>query len=473
VGLTQKLPTIAKPLNNEDRPHRGAQVPKADSKRLLVVAINYAPEPTGIGKYVGEMTDWLAARGVEVRVVTAPPYYPHWSVQKGYRGSRYAKEQVGGVTVLRCPIWVPTRPRGITRILHLLSFALSSFPVVLWQALTWRPDMVFVVEPPLAAAPGARLAALVSGARSWLHVQDFEVDAAFDLGLLRAPLLRRLVLGMERWLMRRFDHVSSISDAMRTKLRAKGVREERIALFPNWVDTALIRPTGPDNALREELKIGPETQVILYSGNMGEKQGLDLILDVARCFSSDRDVLFVLCGDGAVRPRIDQAAADLTNVRLIPLQPHSRLNELLNLAVIHLLPQRAAAEDLVLPSKLTAIMASGRPVVAAARSGSDVARSAGEGGIVVPPGDVSAFERAIRHLLEDDALRARLGAAARAYARQNWERDRVLQQTFARLPTFASSSEIADAGPTVESHALADSEAFAGTTVQSGLTNAQ
>jgi colanic acid biosynthesis glycosyl transferase WcaI len=429
-------------------------VGKAESKRLLVVALNYAPEKTGIGKYVGEMTEWLAARGVEVRVVTAPPYYPHWSVQKGYRAGRYAREQIAGVRVLRCPIWVPDRPRGVTRVLHLLSFAISSLPVVLWQALAWRPDIVFVVEPPLAAAPTAWFAALLSGGRSWLHVQDFEVDAAFDLGLLRAPLLKRVVLAIERWLMRRFDHVSSISDAMRAKLRVKGVRDERIALFPNWVDTAHIRPMDRDNALREELNIGPETQVILYSGNMGEKQGLELILDVARCFSSDRDVLFVLCGDGAVRPRIDQAAAQLTNVRLIPLQPHSRLNELLNLAVIHLLPQRAAAEDLVLPSKLTAIMASGRPVVAAARGDSDVARSASEGGIVVPPGDVSAFEKAIRHLLEDDGLRARLGAAARAYARKNWERDRVLHRTFGALPTFAGSAAFGDGGRFAESETL-------------------
>jgi colanic acid biosynthesis glycosyl transferase WcaI len=419
-------------------------VEKAESKRLLVVALNYAPEPTGIGKYVGEMTEWLAARGVEVRVVTAPPYYPAWSVRTGYSARRYSIEQLAGARVYRCPLWVPRRPRGITRILHLLSFALSSLPVVLWQALIWRPDTVFVVEPPLGAAPSAWLAAKLSGALAWLHVQDFEVDAAFELGLLRAPLLRRVVLAIERWLMRRFDHVSSISDAMRAKLRAKGVREERIVLFPNWVDSALMHPLDADNALRAELQIGPETQVILYSGNMGEKQGLEIILDVARAFSGDRDVLFVLCGDGAVRHRIDEAAAQLPNVRLIPLQPLARLNELLNLAVIHLLPQRAAAEDLVLPSKLTAIMASGRPVVAAARGGSDVARSAGEGGIVVPPGDVSAFERAIRHLLEDDALRTRLGAAARAYARKNWERETVLRQTFAQFPAFAAAGALAE-----------------------------
>jgi glycosyltransferase involved in cell wall biosynthesis len=172
---------------------------------------------------------------------------------------------------------------------------------------------------------------------------------------------------------------------------------------------------------------------------MGEKQGLDIILDVARRFSAEKDVLFLLCGDGAARSRIDHAAEELSNVRLIPLQPVSRLNELLNLADIHLLPQRAAAEDLVLPSKLGAIMASGRPVVATARGGSDVARAASKGGIVVAPGDVSAFEQAVRRLLRDEALGRRFGASGRAYALQHWERETVLRQTFAQLPGFAAS----------------------------------
>jgi len=420
-----------------------------ESKRLLVVAINYAPEQTGIGKYVGEMTEWLTARDVAVRVVTAPPYYPSWSVRSGYSGRRYSKERLAGAEVYRCPTWVPRKPRALTRMLHLLSFALSSLPVILWQALAWRPDVVFVVEPPLAAAPAARLAAALCGARSWLHVQDFEIDAAFDLGLLRAGFLKRAILAVERWLMRRFDHVSTISDAMRAKLLEKGVPDERIVSFPNWVDGGLIRPIEAPNALRAELDIHPDARVILYSGNMGEKQGLEIILDVARSFTADPQVLFLLCGDGAVRARIADAASNLENVRFIPLQPLSRLNELMNLADVHLLPQRQAAEDLVLPSKLTAIMASGRPVVATARSGSDVARSVANGGIVVTPGDIRGVATAVRKLLADDSLRKRLGEAGRVFALENWERDTVMRRAFAQLPVL-TRDVVADAPTAAE-----------------------
>jgi colanic acid biosynthesis glycosyl transferase WcaI len=410
---------------------------KIDSTRLLVVALNYAPDLTGIGKYVSEMTEWFATKKqLAIRVVTAPPYYPAWSVSAGYSSLRYKRERVAGVEIYRCPLWVPRRPRGLARVLHLLSFAASSLPVLLWQAVSWRPHVVFVVEPPLGVAPGAWLAAKLCGARAWLHVQDFEVDAAFELGLLRAGCLRRAVSAVERWMMRGFDRVSNISERMLAKLIEKGVDHQRIVFFPNWVDMSLIRPLQAANTLRTELGIAVDARVLLYSGNMGEKQGLDIIIDVARRLE-EPNTLFLMCGDGVARARLEAAAAGASNIRFIPLQPLSRLNELLNLADVHLLPQRAAAEDLVMPSKLSAIMASGRPVVATARTGSDVARVSAEGGIVVPPGDVIGFAGAIRSLLRDELLRQRLGTSGRAYALANWERDMVLQRAFDELQPLA------------------------------------
>ncbi len=406
---------------------------KDKRKRLLVVAINFAPELTGIGKYVSEMTQWLGEEEIDVRVITAPPYYPAWSVQPGYSSRWYSRERLAGAQVYRCPLWVPQRPRGLTRILHLLSFAVSSLPVTLWQAWFWQPHVVFVVEPPLGCAPAAWLAAKLCGARSWLHVQDFEVDAAFDLGLLHSGWVRNSVLAAERWLMRRFDHVSSISQRMLARLAQKGVARDRILFFPNWVDTALIRPLAAQSPLRAELGIAADTRVLLYSGNMGEKQGLEVLVEVARAFGPEDKVLFLLCGDGAARARIERSAAGLEHVRFIGLQPLQKLNELLNLADVHLLPQRADAEDLVMPSKLTAIMACGRPLVASARAGSDVGRIAGEAGIVVPPGDVPAFEAAIRRLLGNEALRARLGSSGRAYALANWDREIVLRRVLAEI----------------------------------------
>ena len=309
-----------------------------------------------------------------------------------------------------------------------------------------------VIEPPLVCAPAAWLAARLCGARAWLHVQDLEVDAAFDLGVLRKQWLRKLVLALERGLMSRFDRVTSISHRMMARLRDKGVTDYQLGFFPNWVDTDLIRPVRGNNALRTALGVTDDLPILLYSGNMGEKQGLEVIVEVARTFAeSGENALFVMCGDGAARRRIEDAAAGLTNVRFMPLQPLEKLNELLNLADIHLLPQRAGAEGLVMPSKLTAIMASGKPVVAGAHTDSDVGRAAAAGGIVVPPGDAGAFSASIRQLLGDSAMRDRLGSAAREYAVANWERRAVLPRAMEDLVLLPGRRPHANRGTSPQS----------------------
>lgn len=120
--------------------------------RILVTGINYAPENIGTGKYTSELCEWLAARGHQVRVVTAPPYYPAWKVWPGHRTRWFRRERVAGVEVIRCLIWVPRQPRGFTRVLHLASFACTSLLAMLYS-LAWRPQLVINIAPTLASAP--------------------------------------------------------------------------------------------------------------------------------------------------------------------------------------------------------------------------------------------------------------------------------------------------------------------------------
>jgi colanic acid biosynthesis glycosyl transferase WcaI len=449
--------------------------------KVLLYGINFSPELTGIGKYTGEMAAWLAARGHAVRVVTAPPYYPEWKLAKGYRNwwsvesHDVVSNASGTLAVYRCPLWVPMRPGGLTRLLHLVSFALSSLPVI-WRHIFWRPDVVWVVEPALLCTPAAVTLAKLSGAKAWLHVQDFEVDAAFALGLLRAAYLQKTVAGAERWLMRRFDVVSTISSRMRHRLLEKGVPLGRAVLTPNWVDVsatlkgdlrrhAQLGAMACHHDFRAELGIVSDTVVALYSGNMGAKQGLELLADVA---SICRDwspqgvrldqtlevppaILFVFCGDGVGRAELVRRCDGLSNVRFLNLQPVERLSALLAMADIHLLPQRADAADLVMPSKLAGMMASGRPVVATARAGTELASviagdvdgaDAGEGtnakpktqcGLVVEPGNARAFAQAVQLLAKDAELRVHLGHAGHHYALAHMDRDAILLQFESRL----------------------------------------
>jgi colanic acid biosynthesis glycosyl transferase WcaI len=398
--------------------------------RILINSINYSPELTGIGKYTDEMARWLVQAGCEVKVVTAPPYYPAWKVADGYSKLMYRREHIDGVSVIRCPLWVPRSPSGFKRIVHLATFAFASFPVMLWNALIWKPNLVFVVEPPIFCAFAAIVASKLSRCDAWLHVQDFEVDAAFELGLLKRRRLRVMVEAGERWLVRKFDRVSTISARMMDKLGVKGVSKERQILFENWVDLNQIYPLDNSSAFRRELGLPGDATILLYSGNMGKKQGLDSVIAAAKMLGDRKDLFFVLCGDGVVRGELEDMSNGLGNVLFLPLQPIERLNELLNIADIHLLPQRVDAEDLVMPSKLTNMLASGRPVIATARLGSQVEEVVCKAGGVAEPGDLEGFVKLIERFADDPDLCRSMGKNGYEFAVNNLGKENILAKAF-------------------------------------------
>jgi colanic acid biosynthesis glycosyl transferase WcaI len=313
-----------------------------------------------------------------------------------------------------------------------MTFAISSLPVMLWQ-LTWRPQVVITIAPAQMCAPTAWLVARLCGAKAWLHIQDFEVDVAFQMGLLKGRRTQDWLLGLEGWLLRQFDVVSSISGAMVQRLLQKGVDPTNAYLFPNWVDLTQIVPLNVPSTYRAELGIGPGVKVVLFSGTLSNKQGLMVIPEAARLMSHRKDIVFVVCGDGAMKPQLEEAAQQLPNLLMLPLQPLKRLSELLGLADMHLLPQSLEAEDLVLPSKLTGMLASGRPVIATCRAGTEIATVVGQCGLIVPPGDAAALVESIEQLDQNETLRLCLGKQARLYAEQYLEREAVLGAMMKRL----------------------------------------
>ena len=403
--------------------------------KLLLYGINFAPELTGIGKFTGAMAAWFAKAGHEVRVITAPPYYPTWKVAAGYSALEYRKEPWQGTQVFRTPLWVPEQPGGIKRLIHLASFALGSLPVLLAQ-WNWEPDVVWVVEPPLMCAPAVAAFSLLRGAKCWLHIQDYEVDAAFNLGLIKGKTLRRFIEGAERWLMRWFDRVSTISGSMVERAQAKGVPAGKVLHFPNWVDIGDISPLAEPSPYRAELGLADDTVVALYSGNMGNKQGLEILSDVARRMQDDSRVKFIFGGNGSGRADLEKRCSGLHNVRFLDLQPQERLNDWLGLADVHLLPQRAKAADLVMPSKLTGMLASGRPVLATANAGTELGRVVARDaacGLVVPPEDAVAMAQALRALVADPARRTEMGANGRRYAERELSKDTILRRFESQL----------------------------------------
>ena len=407
--------------------------------RLLILGLNFAPEPVGIGRYTGELATWLAARDHQVQVITAPPYYPQWRLQPPFR-NRYGVDHstVGGcgsLIVRRCPLWVPRQPSTLKRLLHLASFALSATPPLLAR-LRHPPDRLLVIAPAFfCAAPALLFAALVRlrgrPVPAVLHIQDFELDAAFELGFMGGGPIRAWAEALERFALRRFTVVSSISPAMCQRLEIKGVEPSRIWLFPNWVDCGAIEPeaTPAQLAWRAELGLPADAVVALYSGSMNRKQGLDVLAECASRLAGHPTLHWIFCGAGPTRAAFEASCGGLPRVRFLHLQPAERFNALLQLADLHLLPQQAGAADVVMPSKLLAMLASGRPVLATAEPQTGLAAAitgANPCGVVTAPGDAAALACAAQSLAEDPTRRARLGAAARQRALLDWDRDAVL-----------------------------------------------
>jgi colanic acid biosynthesis glycosyl transferase WcaI len=351
---------------------------------------------------------------------------------------RYRSELRNGVRITRAPIYVPAKPMGLNRLLHHGSFALSSALPIIHEAMKWRPQLMFSVAPSLMSSALVATMAKRVDAVSWLHLQDFEIDAAFNIGLLRGHSLRGSMLKIERSILLTFDRVSSISSRMLRRLEQKGVQPERLREFRNWVDTTAIKPGTRATKFRTNLALRESDIVALYAGTMSKKQGLELIIAAANELEQKCPTLkFILCGAGPELHSLRSAATALSNVHFLPIQSEESFPELLNTADIHLLPQRDEVADLVLPSKLGGMLASARPIIAMATAGTGIAEEVCEGGLLVEPGNVRGLTEALSALVENLELRASLGAKARSLAVRRWDKFTILDALQQELITLA------------------------------------
>ena len=402
------------------------------ARRILFIGLNYSPEEIGIGPYSTGLVEALAARGHEVRAVVGQPYYPEWERQERYKGG-WKTSVENGVEITRCPHYVPANPTGKRRMAHHLSFASSAYPSARLARSQHRPDLVLTVAPSMIAVPVAIRMARRAGVPLWLHVQDFEVGAALATGLIERDSKTALAAArFEQRMLSAADMVSTISARMCELAEAKGVPAERIVELRNWANHAHRMADADGDRLRREWSLEGKT-IALYAGNIGNKQGLEIILDAARVLADRPDIAFVIAGTGPGRARLAKAAAGLPNVQLRGKQPDAVMGDMLTMADIHLLPQLPDAADLVLPSKIGNMLASGRPIVATAAKGTGIDHELDGCGVVVPPLDVDALAWSIRQLTDDPDLRRRLGHAGQRRAALKWSRDGIIDTFEAQM----------------------------------------
>ena len=394
--------------------------------KIIIYGINYAPEEVGIGKYTTELAEWLSSRGNQIKVITACSYYPNWSVKK----NKYFQERINYVDVQRCPLWVPQKPSGIKRLIHLASFVLTSLPI-LFLLKRYKADLIITIAPALFCAPVSILFKIINKrTKNWIHIQDFELDAAFELGILKGKYLRKMLLYLEKKILDSFDRISTISKSMYDFAVSKNLDRRKLILFPNWVDTKFIvnqkSEIKEDNPYLKELNIKENSIVVMYSGTMGEKQGLDILPKIIKHFESCSKIYWLFAGEGPMKEFLKEKLSNFTNVKILPLQPKERFNDWINLADIHLLPQRRGADGLVLPSKVLAMLASGKPFISSAHKYSDLGKIANIAGKRVEPENVNDFILAIEELARDKFLRSELGEKGRKIAKSFFEKEQIL-----------------------------------------------
>lgn len=402
--------------SNEQGAETGINIPA----KILIHGMNYAPELLGVGRYTGQLAEYLGAQGETVEVVTSVPHYPGWVIRQPYRSGRYYRELSDGITVIRCPLVLHPSGHGFWRLVAPLTFAITAAPVVVWRILRTRPNLVICVEPTLLSAPLAVLAAKIVGAGCLLYVQDLEIDAAFSIGHLRSQMLMRIAKWYERFVLRRFDSIITISQRMSHALFAKGVSPARLTVIRNWVDTSqIVRVDGP-NYFRKSLQIKEDDFVALYAGQIGPKQALHFVLDAASACLDRSNIHFVIAGEGPSKDGLMNNYGHLPNVHFLPTQPENKLCDLLNLASLHILPQDRNAADLVLPSKLGGVLASGRPLLITADPETELHDLLDGVAIFVAPGDVDALAKAIKMAnIERPQIAPQAAQVAKLFAKAN------------------------------------------------------
>ena len=389
------------------------QKPQGRPLRLAVVCPHFEPDTAPTGAVMTRIVHELAALGHEIHVVTALPWYRNHAIESDWTGRLVRREQTEWGSVTRVHPFPGSDKTNLLR--RALGFGGFSALAVVCGIRGGRVDGVLSMSPPLTNGLIGWLMKVVRRGPLVFNIQDVFPDAAIETGAITNARIIAVARWLERISYQRADAVTVLSDDLRDNVVAKIAPSlaSRVRVIPNFVLTDEIRPLDRLTAYRAELGIGSET-VVMYAGNVGFSQSLDLVVHAAREFP---DVTFVINGDGAAKASLAEQVASLNNVRMGGYQPMHRLAEVLATGDIHLVPLRRGLGRVSVPSKTYSILAAGRPVLAAIDPGTEVPRilAASGAGVCVPPDDAPSFVAALGELLADPAQCSAMGASGREW----------------------------------------------------------
>ena len=392
---------------------------------LLVLCPHFAPDVAPTGEVMTQIVAGLVDRGHRLHIVTSLPWYQHHTLEPGWGGQIIRHQDTAWGRITRVHPF-PTDKRNIpARGLAFAGFtALSGLAALATRS---KPDAVLAMSPPLTLGAAGWAVAKAHRVPFVFNIQDVFPDVAVELGAITDPRVIKVASWLERETYLRADAVTVLSEDLKANVAAKiaGRRgaagdRDKVRVIPNFIDTDVIQPAERENSYRREFGLEGKT-VVMYAGNLGWSQSLDLVLSAAAHLAHDPDIVFVINGGGVAREGLIAQAAGLSNVRFVDMQPKARLSEVAAAADIHVVPLRTGLARSSVPSKLYTILASGRPVVASVDAGTEVARTVieAQAGIAVPPDDAESFTKALILLIEAPEEAARMGASGRRFV-ERW-----------------------------------------------------
>ena len=388
---------------------------------VVVICPHFAPDTAPTGTVMTRIVEELVGLGHRVHVVTALPWYRSHAIEPGWGGRWIRREATDWGSITRVhPFPGDSRTNLVRRAIGFVGYSLlAGFEALRIGGWFRRADVVIAMSPPLTLGVTGWMVASARRAPLVFNVQDVFPDAAIETGAITNRTIIAAARRLERLTYRLADGVTVLSTDLADNVRAKlpSGLAGRVHEIPNFVDTDEIRPGDRATRYRSELGVG-DGPVVLYGGNVGFSQSLDLMIAAAR---ARPDVTFLINGNGAARASLEEAASDLGNVIFRGYIAAERLSELLATGDVHVVPLKSGLARVSVPSKTYSILAAGRPVVAAIDPGTAVPRILEESGagLAVDPDDVEAFVDALSRLIDDPDRAAAMGDAGRRWAVAN------------------------------------------------------
>ena len=385
--------------------------------RLVVLCPHFAPDLAPTGVVMTRIVTELAARGHELHVVTALPWYRNHAIEPGWGGRLWRTEKTEWGSIIRVhPFPGKSKSNLLRRALGFIAFSYAvGIRSVHADGLPFKVDGVLAMSPPLTLGLTGWFTKIIRRAPLVFNIQDVFPDAAIQTGAISNKRIIAAAKWLERMSYQRSDAVVLLSQDLRTNIANKIDKKfhQRLHVIPNFVDTSAITPQDRMTTYRRELGIGDQL-VVMYAGNVGFSQSLNLVVDAAARFP---DIAFVINGDGAARKKLEEDCAQLANVYFGDYQPIERLSEVLATGDIHLVPLRAGLASVSVPSKSYSILAAGRPMLAAIDPGTEIPNMLEQSGagVAVEPDNSAVFIEALSQLVSKRNQLHEMGASGRTW----------------------------------------------------------